>query len=127
MSRRRRAPHIKRKKGRPKYRKPSPWPDSDLKSREGLDAFLCTLIEKTWRGNPLDPRTVGAINNTTRILLESRGWIQKTPLQIIQAQTIIKTEMDWKKLFEETPEEDRLVVARFIKRLANREVSPSPN
>jgi hypothetical protein len=118
MSRRRRAPHIKHKKGRPKYRKPSPWPDSDLKSREGLDTFLCTLIEKTWRMNPLDPRTVGAINNTTKILLESRGWIQKTPLQIIQT-NVVKSEIDWKKVYQETPEGERLVVARFIKRLEN--------
>jgi hypothetical protein len=60
---------------------------------------------------------VGSINNSTRLLLESRGWIQKTPLQIIQAQTVIKTEADWQKVFEQTPEEERLVVAKFIKRL----------
>lgn len=115
----------KRKRGHPQ-RRPEAWPEgTDLKTREGLDKFLCDLIENAWRKNPLDPRTVGAINNTTRLLLESRGWIQKTPLQIIQAQTVVKSDHDWKKLFEETPEEDRLVVARFIKRLAEREVSPS--
>jgi len=114
---RRRAPKSKCSRGHPQ-RKPTPWPaGTDLKTREGLDVFLCTLIEKAWTNNPLDPRTVGSINNTTRLLLESRGWIQKTPLQIIQAQTVIKTEADWQKVFEQTPEEERLVVAKFIKRL----------
>lgn len=50
--------------------------------------MLCRLIEHAWTENVLDPRTIGALNNTTRLLLESRGWIQKTPLQIIgQANT----------------------------------------
>jgi len=61
----------------------------------------------------------GIIRNQLQILIPRPG------IQIIQTQTVVTSEQDWKKLFEETPEEDRLVVARFIKRLAEREVSPS--
>jgi len=95
-------------------------------TRDGVDSFLRTLIKKTWTLNPLDPRTVGALNNTTRLLLESRGWIQKTPLQIIQAQ-VVKQEIDWKRIFEEMSEADRLVVARFIQRLEKSETQSSPS
>jgi len=96
-------------------------------TREGLDAFLRVLIKKTWTKNPLDPRTVGALNNTTRLLLESRGWIQKTPLQIIQTQALVKQEVDWRKIFEGMTEEDRAAVIRFIQRLETSESQPSPS
>jgi hypothetical protein len=118
----RHAPKSKHGRGHPQ-RKPTPWPaGTDLKSREGLDAFLCTLIEKAWTNNPLDPRTVGSINNTTRLLLESRGWIQKTPLNIIQAQTVVK--LDAQKLVNQMTPEEQEVVSRAIARIES-EASPS--
>ena len=65
--------------GRP-YRKPTPWSkDTDLTSSKGIDALLCRLVEKTWRGSVLDPRTVGALNNTIKLLLELRGWMKIDP------------------------------------------------
>jgi len=61
--------------GRPQ-RKPHPWPDNiDLTSSIGLDRLLRQMIESIWRENVLDARTVGALNNTIRLLLDLRGWM----------------------------------------------------
>lgn len=60
--------------GRPQ-RKPLPWPkDIDLKSILGLEKLLRHMIEKTWCENVLDPRTIGAINNSIKILIALRNW-----------------------------------------------------
>ncbi len=62
--------------GKPQ-RQPSPWPeDCDLKTAKGIDRFLSQLIETTWKSNVLDPRTVGCLNNTVKLLLELRGWTE---------------------------------------------------
>lgn len=61
--------------GRPQ-RKPSPWPENaDLTSSIGLDRLLRNMIAIIWRENVLDARTVGALNNTIRLLLDLRGWV----------------------------------------------------
>jgi hypothetical protein len=104
-----------------KKRKPLPWPNPDLKSREGIDVFLCTLIEHTWRENTLDPRTVGALNNTTRLLLESRGWVQKTPLQILQTQPATSREEVITGFINTLPAELRDRLAEFVKKQAELE------
>jgi hypothetical protein len=107
-------------------RKPLKWPEGNKwQSKEDLEAFMLYTAEEYAKQNPHDTRSQGALNNTVRIYAELKGWIQKTPINIIQAQTVVKNETDWKKLFEQTPTEERLVVARFIKRLADSENSPS--
>lgn len=64
----------------------------------------------------------GVVRNQLQILIPRPG-----VTQTVNVQTVVKTEANWRKLFEETPEEERLVVARFIKRLAERESSPNPS
>jgi len=84
-----------------------------------LNHILMDLVFQRKLGHHDAVAVNGIIRNQLQILIPRPG------IQIIQTQTVVKSEQDWKKLFEETPEEDRLVVARFIKRLAECEVSPS--
>jgi hypothetical protein len=102
-------------------RVPLRWPGYDLKSREGVDEFLCNLIKQTYSENVLDPRTVGALNNTTRLLLESRGWVQKTPLQILQAQPATSREEVITDFINTLPAELKNPLAEYVKKQAQLE------
>jgi hypothetical protein len=92
----------------------------------GVKALNHELVQLAF-DRKVDGRTLGAINgilaNQIHILIPHPGVTQN--VQVIQSQTTLNSVQNWKKLFEQTPEEERLVVARFIKRLAECEVSPS--
>ncbi len=61
--------------GRPQ-RRPLTWPsDTDLMSAKGFDAFLCRLIESTWKENVLDSRVLSSVNGTIKLLLDLRHWV----------------------------------------------------
>ena len=61
--------------GRPQ-RKPLSWPnDIDLRTRVGLDRFLRHMLKSGWCQNPLDARTIGALNGTMKLLLQLRKWL----------------------------------------------------
>jgi len=98
--------------GRPQ-RKPTPWPENtDLRSAKGLDKFLCRLIEETWRGNVLDPRTVGTLNNSLRLLLDLRGWTElDDELDILPAKDPVDYDHGKYRdsLWKEDPEEESSV------------------
>jgi hypothetical protein len=91
----------------------------------GVKALNHQLVQLAF-DRKVDGRTLGAINgilaNQIRILIPHPG-IQQN-VQVIQ-QTTLDSVQNWKNLFEQTPAEERLVVARFIKRLAECKVSPS--
>lgn len=95
--------------GRPQ-RKPTDWPsDSNLQSLKGLDRFLCQLIEETWRNNVLDPRTIGALNNSVRLLLDLRGWTKiDDDLDILPAKDPVDYDHGKYRdsLWKEDPEEE---------------------
>jgi len=60
--------------GRPQ-RKPLPYPkDIDLMEIRDFDYLLCDLIEKYWKSNPMDSRTLGALNTTFKMLMDLRSW-----------------------------------------------------
>jgi hypothetical protein len=69
----------------------------------------------------LDPRTVGALNNTTRLLLESRGWIQKTPLQVLQAQSSANREEIVTGFINGLPSELKNLLVEYVKKQARLE------
>jgi len=89
---RRRRPRCQRRGGAPRgnknARRHSPWVDYPLDTRENLDRLIQDTIKGAWTGQ-LGTRQASAINGSVRLLLESRGWIQRTPLQIIQAQAVL--------------------------------------
>lgn len=116
--RRRRQPtHIRSRRGCPD-RKPSPWPTQfNLKDRLGLDGFLVHAIETFWKNNPLDPRAMSTLNGTIRLLVEARGWIQRTPLQIIQATNVQPAKFDFEKIIQATPIEERPIAIKLLARI----------
>jgi len=69
----------------------------------------------------LSERLAGAINNTMRLLGDGEGWITKAPLQIVQAQTVIPTDVS--RLLEVVNADEQIVIARAIKRLEESEDS----
>lgn len=68
------------------YKSP-PWVGYELDSRENVDRFLQDTIRETWTGR-LGTRQASSINGSVRLLLELRGWTQKTPFQVIQAKAV---------------------------------------
>ena len=109
----RRRPHINR--GRP--HKNPPWVKYALDSRETVDQFLIDTLKMTWTGK-LGTRQASAINGTTRLLMESRGYIQKTSLNIIQAQTVVKFNLEeLKQKLDTFTEEEQLLLSRAIAKL----------
>lgn len=89
----RRDPHISKRRGsRPRLRRDGdnspPWIDYELDSQENVDRFIRDAIKETWTGQ-LGTRQTNSINGLIRLLLESRGWIQKTPLPLIQAHAVL--------------------------------------
>jgi len=44
-------------------------------SAKGFDAFLCRLIESTWKENVLDSRVLSSVNGTIKLLLDLRHWV----------------------------------------------------
>ena len=86
----RRKPQKQRKGGAPKdninaKRKPLAWIKYDLDSNDNLDLFIQDVIKATWM-NKLDTRSASALNGSIRLLMEKRGLIQKSALNITQSQ-----------------------------------------
>lgn len=114
----RRRPHISRKRG--SYKSPH-WVDYELDSKEAVERFLIDALKLTWTGK-LGTRQASAINGTTRLLMEARGYIQKASLNIIQAQSVMKIDLEkLQKIIDKLNEDEQLVISRAIAKLAELE------
>ncbi len=104
--------------GRPQ-RKPVPWPKRfKLDTRDDARAFHRNYIKTVWTENPMDSRAAGSLNMALRLLYELEGWIQKAPLQIIQAQTVVKFNVEeLKQKLDAFSQEEQRVLARAIAKL----------
>ena len=101
---------------RGRYKSP-PWVSYKLDSRENVDRFLQDVIKGAYTGL-LGTRQASSINGSLRLLLEFRGWIQRTPLQVVQAQTVVKGNA--KKWLDQLNEDEQEILARAIRRLEKR-------
>jgi len=98
------------------YKSP-PWPGYELDSIANVDRFTRDVIKAIWTGR-LGTRQASAINGSIRLLMELRGWIRKAPLQVIQAQAVVRPNV--KKLLDELDEDEQEVLAKALRRLEGR-------
>ena len=118
----RRRPHkIKRRggsrKGAGRKRKAPAWINYELSTKELVERFLVDTLRMTWTSK-LGTRQASAINGTTRLLMESRGYIQKSNLTVIQAQTVVKFNLEeLKQKLDTFSEEEQLLLSRAIAKL----------
>jgi len=98
------------------------WPEEfDFATKKNWAGFLKHLTKVTYE-DKLSERATSAINNTMRLFAEAQGWIVKAPLQIIQAQTVVKA--DVQKMIEVLEPDEQIVFARAIKRLERLQDQP---
>jgi len=82
-----------------------------------VDRFLQDVIKGTYTGR-LGTRQASALNGSIRLLMELHGWIQKTPLQIVQPQKAAKADIE--KLRKVLRPDEQVLFARAIKRLESK-------